>query len=1178
MDIKSIFREKDCNDGDAARRLQKMFFVLCGIMMLCGHSIVSGEVILKKIEPFANYVVKKVDERLVIDGNLSEWGNISPIILLRKGGTKADEDNLSVKVYLMYDEDNLYFAAEVRDDIFFQPYRDSQMWKGDSIQIAFDPLCDGKSAYIYGELQKAFDKVNGRKRGEKTLFEGYNSDDYQYGFALTGDSPQVWQWIPEPERAVSAIGLAIINKGKRLIYEASIPWKEISPFKLKEDMICGFKVVAFNNDGAGPKLLEWTPWNTHVAKDRRTFGNLLFLPAEETLKLYIRNLARMIDNKVSGQLSIFSSREGDSEVELQIRDKGKVVFTGSKTINIDRGANLIEFAIGTKKLPYGEYNLKVIVYDSKGIKQEEVNADITKVNSDEVYEKFVKVGDYRKSLTDISKLTKVAFIDIGVEGDEKYLDSKLNVGEPIVKLGQTVRQIISKDPKGRKQGGGKCVYFKIPICPKERNLIQIQMYRDSVNRGIVQINDRVGTIFCGRDWYIAECVVEGFPRSFTNLGITSGGNTYVDWIAVYKDGESVVKKPKPICAWNAPIRKHFVKTAPNGRHLMFDDGRIIYPVGVSAQKTFSPWAGWATERYDEKLNEEYVRTLSPYINTVNYLFRPLRICPSRGEINENRLKVEEKEIDMYKKYGVYSLLNTMDQMRPGVNRPRHFQPASEDYSHQIFWTEYLAKRYKARTDILTWSVCEEPGCLLGNAYEQQLWHRTMARVLKKYDKNHLVGTNTWGWPGYVGNMDNLQLQMIGGEETIDWVSIHPHTATSHTILIQKFAEASLRNKKPCLTTGGWTLLDTYDPFHSSFWRSPYAMYGDESEEDTPWFERLLYGIFDGQASMIPWGDHATLGSFNALSLLRKVAEKVNWVDFDPAPRVAVECIPYTKMFVDKDIRKIILELTKDKGIPYDLVFEWQAPGEYDFIIRSSKDLSKVDKYRDVKCNTWSKYLIDKNGRYVLIWIKADKKPSLSIKGLNRGKYLIDWISLETGDIELTEERAVGKNPLKIAYSQKGDFVVYVHPKTNYTANFEGFNFIKNGVGSSVLVGPEDVPLGMVSFNKETPLFVYMHSKEMVETLRDRSGVMLPLKTPAELSEEDKKSKNILLAGDIKSNPIVKRLKENGCLNNPLRETSSCILITSPWNAGKKVLIIKGSQEKKVVENIDKIMQTMFSGD
>ena len=189
--------------------------------------------------------------------------------------------------------------------------------------------------------------------------------------------------------------------------------------------------------------------------------------------------------------------------------------------------------------------------------------------------------------------------------------------------------------------------------------------------------------------------------------------------------------------------------------------------------------------------------------------------------------------------------------------------------------------------------------------------------------------------------------------------------------------------------------------------------------------------------------------------------------------------------------------------------------------------------------------------------------------------MIDWISLKSGDIEHTDEGKVRGSLLKISYQKKGNFVVYVHPKTNYTATFEGFNFIKDGVGSSVLVGPEDIPLGMVSFNKETPLFVYMHLKEIIESLRDESGVSLSLKTTAELSDENKESKNILLAGDTKLNPLVKKIKDDGYLNNPLKETSSYILISSPWSAEKNILIIKGSQERKVVANINEIKRALF---
>jgi len=45
-------------------------------------------------------------------------------------------DDLSGRIVVAYDDEFLYLAAEIRDDIHSQPNADDQVWQGDSIQFA----------------------------------------------------------------------------------------------------------------------------------------------------------------------------------------------------------------------------------------------------------------------------------------------------------------------------------------------------------------------------------------------------------------------------------------------------------------------------------------------------------------------------------------------------------------------------------------------------------------------------------------------------------------------------------------------------------------------------------------------------------------------------------------------------------------------------------------------------------------------------------------------------------------------------------------------------------------------------------------------------------------------------------------------------------------------------------
>lgn len=67
----------------------------------------------------------KVLEPIVIDGDLSEWNTSTPLTLedesqlIRDGDYWNGPDDLSAKVYLMWDESSLYIGAEVTEDTPF---------------------------------------------------------------------------------------------------------------------------------------------------------------------------------------------------------------------------------------------------------------------------------------------------------------------------------------------------------------------------------------------------------------------------------------------------------------------------------------------------------------------------------------------------------------------------------------------------------------------------------------------------------------------------------------------------------------------------------------------------------------------------------------------------------------------------------------------------------------------------------------------------------------------------------------------------------------------------------------------------------------------------------------------------------------------------------------------------
>lgn len=93
---------------------------------------------------------------LTIDGDLSEWNTSTPLVLedesqlIRDGDYWNGPDDLSARVYLMWDEDNLYIGAEVTEDtpfgaIAMLPIDDNDNF---TLYISTNPNADpGRTAY-----------------------------------------------------------------------------------------------------------------------------------------------------------------------------------------------------------------------------------------------------------------------------------------------------------------------------------------------------------------------------------------------------------------------------------------------------------------------------------------------------------------------------------------------------------------------------------------------------------------------------------------------------------------------------------------------------------------------------------------------------------------------------------------------------------------------------------------------------------------------------------------------------------------------------------------------------------------------------------------------------------------------------------------------------------------------
>lgn len=186
---------------------------------------------------FAVAAMRSKDKAPTIDGNLEdgEWYKATAVLAdTEEQWYKLTDiwngtDDLSGRIMLQCDEENLYLAADVIDDEHSIPATEAKIWQNDSIQfgIAFTV----KDAQIY-----------------------YGGDFTEIAISDTTEGPTVWRHVSEgnskPLGAVESAKLAVKRDGVHTYYELQIPWNEITEDKVSADTLekIGFSMLINDND------------------------------------------------------------------------------------------------------------------------------------------------------------------------------------------------------------------------------------------------------------------------------------------------------------------------------------------------------------------------------------------------------------------------------------------------------------------------------------------------------------------------------------------------------------------------------------------------------------------------------------------------------------------------------------------------------------------------------------------------------------------------------------------------------------------------------------------------------------------------------------------------------------------------------------------------------------------
>lgn len=179
-----------------------------------------------------------------LDGNLADWTDAKPLLLnqesqLHEGFSqwKGPKD-LSGKVYVKWDNDSLYLAADVNDN---NPLKNSKtknnIWNGDSIEITIGMNTSanpGRDSFVKGDKQIGLGTGNG-----------------------ANIKPSIWDWTSA--KAPEGAQIEVWKKSGGYILEARIPWSSMGTFAPSAGMKIGFDCAIDDSDDgkARTKQMVW---------------------------------------------------------------------------------------------------------------------------------------------------------------------------------------------------------------------------------------------------------------------------------------------------------------------------------------------------------------------------------------------------------------------------------------------------------------------------------------------------------------------------------------------------------------------------------------------------------------------------------------------------------------------------------------------------------------------------------------------------------------------------------------------------------------------------------------------------------------------------------------------------------------------------------------------------------
>jgi hypothetical protein len=240
------------------RRLLFLLVISVFIAFISGVSIAQDE----------EYVALKISKPPVIDGNLAEWADVEGVFLdewEELGGTSEGPEDISLTFYVIWDDNNLYFAADVTDDEQLHENTGDTIWNGDSFQIGIDPTGERPPGGFAGV---SFEYNFGLDSGDKVVLSRLHGH------------PEGWPSI-FVDNLKNEDELAIVrdDANGKTYFEMRIPAEDLAPAEFAAGKQIGFGLIYNDSDKDHPGQTGWVGWGSQAivfGKDNAMMNVVIF--------------------------------------------------------------------------------------------------------------------------------------------------------------------------------------------------------------------------------------------------------------------------------------------------------------------------------------------------------------------------------------------------------------------------------------------------------------------------------------------------------------------------------------------------------------------------------------------------------------------------------------------------------------------------------------------------------------------------------------------------------------------------------------------------------------------------------------------------------------------------------------------------------------------------------------